>query len=409
MDNKNLLWLSAIAMSLASCDTRDDWFLEHGEEPIIRMETSSDTLGGEYWEGKRYRVVEVGWGSPDTLSFSIEDPYGKECTYDFRLSSIPQENKANGVLSTELIYYLGPDVCHWSLDDKIGEYSKSGDGDPSVGYFAINARKFIEPLLKITKSNGKVIFSLGKDDYLGGSIAGDYFESRALLYSPDDENNPHNNKYLKSELIYNERHLVPFSKEVSARFTMTARNKIGVETEEYVLVKIKPNRKPVPAVNITCVDKETGEYKITVGGSDPDGHKIVKWSYLFDYAPYENMGKEDLKWWKDYIYRDDNDYGDKMFDGCICYDAIVTEHASTVSSPAFDQNECFYLATFGRQKDDIEGWWKFKGIEVDFINPTTRSEVYHIFQSKGEHTVSVRCKDEFGLWSDYTTQKIYIE
>lgn len=381
-------------MALPSCDTRDDYFLEHGEKPIIKMSASNDKRGSEYWEGKRYRVVEVGWGRPDTLSFSIEDPYGKECTYDFHISSVPQENKANGVVATELVYFFGPEIGHWNLWGKTGEYRFS--------QFADNA-KYMEPLLKMTKSNGKVIFSLGKENYLGGSIAGDYFESRALMYDTSISYNG------KTDLIRDERHLVPFSKEVSVRFTMTARNKIGVETEEYILVKIKPNRKPVPAVSITCVDKETGEYKITVGGSDPDGHKIVKWSYLFDYAPYEDMGKDDLKWWKDYIYRDDNDYGDKMFDGCIYYDAIVTEHASTVSSPAFDQNECFYLATFGRQKDDIEGWWKFKGIEVDFIKPTTRSEVYHIFQSKGEHTVSVRCKDEFGLWSDYTTQKIYIE
>ncbi|MEE1084159.1 MAG: hypothetical protein UH850_10595 [Paludibacteraceae bacterium] len=400
MDNKNLLWLSAIAMSLASCDTRDDWFLEHGEEPIIRMETSSDTLGGEYWEGKRYRVVEVGWGRPDTLSFSIEDPYGKECTYDFKITSIPEENIANGVHETELLYFLGPEICHWQVEEKMGSYR--------MGSYRENAFKYTDPLLKLTKSNGKVIFSLGKDYYLGGSIAGDYFESRALLYTPFYENFP-SNINLKTNLIDDERHLVPFSKEVSARYTMTARNKIGVETTEYVLVKIKPNRMPVPSVSITCVDKETGEYRITAGGTDPDGHRIVKWSYLFDYAPYEDLGKEDLKWWHNYNYTVGIEEGDKMFDGCIRYDAIVTEDASTVSSSAYDENECFYLATFGRQKDDVEGWWKFKGIEVDFIKPTTRNEVNHIFQSKGEHTVSVRCKDEFGLWSDYTTQKIYIE
>lgn len=395
MDRKRFLWLSAIAVSLGSCDTRDDYFLEHGEEPVIKMETSSDTLGGEYWEGKRYRIVEVGWGNPDTLSFSIEDPYGKECTYDFHISSVPQENEANGVVATELVYFFGAEIGHWDLWGKTGEYRFS--------LFADNAKYMdMEPLLKMTKSNGRVIFSLGKDNYLGGSIAGDYFESRALMYDTSTSYNG------KSMMISEERHLVPFSKEVSARFTMTARNKIGVETEEYVLVKIKPNRKPVPAVNITCVDKETGEYKITVGGSDPDGHKIVKWSYLFDYAPYEDMGKEELEWKKNYGTDLDNLDGDKIFDGCICYDEIVTEKASTYSTPT-REIECFYLATFGRQKDDIEGWWKFKGIEVDFIKPTTRNEVYHIFQSKGEHTVSVRCKDEFGLWSDYTTQKIYIE
>ncbi len=395
MDRKRFLWLSAIAVSLGSCDTRDDWFLEHGEEPVIKMETSSDTLGGEYWEGKRYRIVEVGWGNPDTLSFSIEDPYGKECTYDFHISSVPQENQANGVVATELVYFFGAEIGHWDLWGKTGEYRFS--------LFADNAKYMdMEPLLKMTKSNGRVIFSLGKDNYLGGSIAGDYFESRALMYDTSTSYNG------KSMMISDERHLVPFSKEVSARFTMTARNKIGVETEEYVLVKIKPNRKPVPAVNITCVDKETGEYKITVGGSDPDGHKIVKWSYLFDYAPYEDMGKEELEWKKNYGTDLDNLDGDKIFDGCICYDEIVTKKASTYSTPT-REIECFYLATFGRQKDDIEGWWKFKGIEVDFIKPTTRNEVYHIFQSKGEHTVSVRCKDEFGLWSDYTTQKIYIE
>ncbi|MBP5524133.1 MAG: hypothetical protein J6Y11_00835 [Paludibacteraceae bacterium] len=397
MDRKRFLWLSAIAVSLGSCDTRDDWFLEHGEEPVIKMETSSDTLGGEYWEGKRYRVVEVGWGRPDTLSFSIEDPYGKECSYDFKITSIPEENIANGVHETELLYFLGPEICHWQVEEKMGSYN--------MGNYRENAFKYTEPLLKLTKSNGKVIFSLGKKDYFGGSIAGDYFESRARLYS--HENDPYAVKYLNSQLIDRERHLVPFSKEVSARFTMTARNKIGVETTEYVLVKIKPNRKPVPSVSITCVDKETGEYRITAGGTDPDGHRIVKWSYLFDYAPYENLGKEDLKWCRNYPSSNLEDVEwDNLFDGGVRYDAIVTENASTAST---DETECFYLATFGRQKDDLEKWWKFKGIEVDFIKPTTRNEVNHIFQSKGEHTVSVRCKDEFGLWSDYTTQKIYIE
>ena len=52
---------------------------------------------------------------------------------------------------------------------------------------------------------------------------------------------------------------------------------------------------------------------------------------------------------------------------------------------------------------------KWEKIEADFITPTTRNEIYHTFQSKGEHTISVRCQDEYGLWSDYITQKIILD
>ena len=105
MKKEKLIWLSAILVSLNACDTRDDYFLEHGETPIIEMKTANDTMSSEFWEGKKYRIIEVGFGRPDTLTFSINDPYGKECTYDFRLTSIPAENEANGVYAEELLYF----------------------------------------------------------------------------------------------------------------------------------------------------------------------------------------------------------------------------------------------------------------------------------------------------------------
>ena len=380
---KYLGFILVLLLGMVSCDTRDDYFLEHGDAPIIEMKTSNDTLGVEYWEGKRYRVIEVGFGKPDTLTFSINDPYGKECTYDLKFESLPAENNVNGVYAEELLYYFGKEITT--------EENKAKDIEGTERYlYVYSERKLDDPFLNIVSSKGKIIFSLKKSDY-STTLAHDYLD-KITNYTHGWES-----QYTQYKESYNLVHEKPFSKDVSARFALTAKNKINVETTEYVIVKIKPNRQPKPTLIISCVDKETNEYKITVDGSDPDGHEIVKWSYIFDYTPYK-IGSKDMTF--EVMTSELTGYIDKVFDGYLYYDTF--ESASTSHT---NVNECFYWFTFGMNKKMMEQ----KKIEADFILPTTRNEVSHIFQSKGEHTISVRCQDEFGLWSDYITEKIYIE
>lgn len=392
MKLKKLLWLSAILVPFNSCDTRDDYFLEHGEGPVIKMKTSNDTMNSEYWEGKKYRVIEVGMGKPDTLTFSISDPYGKECTYDLKLQSIPADNEANGVYAEEFLMFFGDEVCE--MDGvQMYEYNGKYPIDMNTYKSVYSDGEIGNPYLKITKSGWKIVYRL--DLMNNPAERADYYLSRMIRCQRGgvEKSAPYN--AMSQTNMLNE---IPFSKEISARYALTAKNKIGTETTEYILVKIKPNRQPLPTVTATCVDKETNEYKIIAGGKDPDGHKIKKWSYLFDYEPFK-IGSEILTF-TDSI-DDDNVRSYNIFNGCLYYDALESAITGGNSLPDY----VFYYATFGMSKEMM----KTKEIEADFITPTTRSEINHIFQTKGEHTISVRCQDEFGLWSDYITKKIYIE
>lgn len=400
MKGTRFLWLTAILASLSACDTRDDYFLEHGEEPVIEMKTSNDTMSSEFWEGKKYRVIEVGMGRPDTLTFSINDPYGKECSYEIKIQSLPSSNEANGVYGAELLYYFGNEA----LEPE--GYFKYFNGNKFENRLYDTDHGNEDPCLKIKKSEGKLVFSLEKH---GESKlnAIEYLREIAYYNYGESARDPNQTNYFFSR-TQTEAGLVhekPFSKEVSARYILTAKNKIGVESSEYIIVKIKPNRQPKPSITATCVNRETNEYKIIVGGTDPDGHKIVKWSYLFDYTPYE-LGNGKIE---PFVSDDERVVYDLsyLFDGYLYYDEYVFPPSPRLAYHA--EKECFYWFTFGMNEEDLIWNQKRNGKDIDFIEPTTRKEVNHIFQSKGEHTVSVRCQDEFGLWSDYITEKIFIE
>lgn len=390
MKGTRFLWLTAILASLSACDTRDDYFLEHGEEPVVDMTTTNDTMNSEYWDGKRYRIVEVGFGKSDTLAFSINDAYGKELSYEFKMQNFPDDNERNGVYAEELMYFFGKDAL---INGCMATSLESRRSPLDLGTCSEEDYKLDNPCLKKNISSGKITFSLRSTAHR--SIAEDYLDqvlrnSGAEMYLSD----PSYSFAAKTSLL----HEIPFSKEVSARYTLNVKNKIGVETTEYVIVKVKPNNQPVPKISATCVNRETNEYKITVDGSDPDGHDVVKWSYLFDVEPYK-IGKNNLQ----IIYHvGDHGYPSDLLDGYLYYDCLKSAYVNDVN-----EKECFYWFTFGMEKEDVVR--NFKEKDVDFIEPTSATEIYHVFQTKGEHTISVRCKDEYGLWSDYKTEKIYIE
>lgn len=385
-----IIGLVPLFVSLNSCDTRDDYFLEKGDAPIIDMTTTNDTMSSEFWEGKKYRVIEVGFGKPDTLSFSINDPYGKECTYDFQFQSLPADNQTNGVFAEELLYFFGDEICTFtnkatSIDINLTNREVTLD--------QYSDRTIKEPALSLSKSKGKFVFSLNQEKK-AQDLVHDYLKTIVnYAFNTNAMEDVVKYQYASQTSLLHE---IPFSKEVSARFALTATNKIGVSSTEYVLVKIKPNTQPIPTIQYSCIDKETNEYKFIAGGQDPDGHRIVKWSYIFDHTPFKLGSKKlSINWTSA-----DKKTGmeSAIFDGYLYYDAFE----STVQ---YDGNDwCFYYATFGKKKEELEGV-----TEVDFITPTSRNEINHIFQTKGEHTISVRCQDEYGLWSDYVTEKIYIE
>ncbi|MCQ2189308.1 MAG: hypothetical protein MJZ00_05295 [Paludibacteraceae bacterium] len=401
MKATRFLWLTAILASLSACDTRDDYFLEHGEEPVVDMTTTNDTMNSEYWDGKRYRIVEVGFGKPDTLNFAISDAYGKECTYEFKLESFPADNERNGVYAEELLYYFGKEGCiNGLMATSMNLYNLGSPIDlGTLSDYVVYGQNY-GPGLKRFVSSGKVIYSLKEGKNPG--MAGSYLHDLIRHATPTENVALSNTEEIlgcrlastKTTLL----HDIPFSKEVSARYSLTAKNKIGVSTTDYVVVKIKPNRQPVPEITATCVNSETNEYKITVGGVDPDGHKIEKWSYVFDYIPFE-LGSKTLT---EHHMNGNVGEMENILDGYLYYDWFVRPHMEHGI-----EEECFYWFTFGMSKEEVQK--EFKNKEVDFITPTTKNEVYHVFQSKGEHTISVRCKDEYGLWSDYKTEKIYIE
>ena len=57
---------------ISSCDTRDDYFFEHCEEPVITFFSDNDTT----IDGKRFINVDIYLGDEKEIYFDFSDIYG---------------------------------------------------------------------------------------------------------------------------------------------------------------------------------------------------------------------------------------------------------------------------------------------------------------------------------------------
>jgi hypothetical protein len=59
-----------------SCDTREDYFYEHGEAPTIEVKenVSTDEVG-ENTMGRQFVKTTLHWGDTSIVGLDIQDPY----------------------------------------------------------------------------------------------------------------------------------------------------------------------------------------------------------------------------------------------------------------------------------------------------------------------------------------------
>lgn len=139
------------------------------------------------------------------------------------------------------------------------------------------------------------------------------------------------------------------------------------ERESAALIKItlQANRAPIPSLSYSelSADGANPKYEFLFSAEesvDPDGDDIVAYEYLFDGTPRKSNSK--------FIYEKDKNGKE------------ITNH--------------------------MPGNAAFGGT---YIYATKLDAVKHAFQSTGNHTAYVRCKDSWGCWSSWKELKLVIK
>jgi len=75
MKNKFVIALAlflGLIFIVSSCDTRDDYFYEHCDEPVISFVADGDSS----YQGSKFIVINLKWGETKSLYFDFFDKYG---------------------------------------------------------------------------------------------------------------------------------------------------------------------------------------------------------------------------------------------------------------------------------------------------------------------------------------------
>lgn len=288
-----------------SCDTREDYFYEHGEAPTVEVKESVSTDEvGENTTGRQFVKTTLHWGDTSIVSLEIQDPYGKPYSMSFEIDHVSVEN-----CLTEYPYVL------------IEESTDVSEKD----------------LFKLTE-----LLEITYDNHERQVMIVDKVESAMQFYEAYQKMFP--NGFWNSERSV---------KDMTITCVVNIKNMIGVSTPFYLHINLKGNNSPLPEILVEDGLTYMEKYIRVNETCDPDGDKIVCYEYLID---GQSLGKKGYEFEEEY--------------------------------PA---------PSAGRG-----------GYDGTYIT-TRRSGVNHAFQSTGEHTVAVRCQDEWGFWSDWVKKEIIID
>lgn|GEM_PF-2194825 len=303
--------LCGVFFCFASCDTRDDYILEHCDEPVITL-VNPEKWGSEEIFNQKYVAVDLSWGDSVELDFNFEDKYGISGDFSYEIK---------GSLNSTALYEY--------YTDGSDEYDDVYKTVESVGNHLS---------VEMDSDNRKIIIK-------EKTKSAEYFYEKLAPYWTVSVSNPIDMSSGGTALV-------------SARITLKIKNKIGKEGLFYVYLQVWANRAPTPNF-VFVADSDNNMIKgVKAVCEDIDGDEIVAYEYNFDGEVFSPFTDER-------------------------YDFV---NKSTVNNVKTGD------AAYG-------------GV---YLTATALPYVKHVFQEEGEHVVHVRCKDSWGLWSEWCSKKIKI-
>ena len=217
--------LCGVFFCFASCDTRDDYILEHCDEPVITL-VNPEKWGSEEIFNQKYVAVDLCWGDSVELDFNFEDKYGISGDFSYEI---------NGTLNSTALYEY--------YTDGSDEYDDVFKSVESVGNHLS---------VEMDSDNRKIIIK-------EKTKSAEYFYEKLAPYWTISVSNP-------IDMSSGGRALV------SARITLKIKNKIGKEGLFYVYLQVWSRRDPVCAVRRPFQEKLRGWRELF-----PGKHKA--WSF----------------------------------------------------------------------------------------------------------------------------------
>ncbi len=229
-----------IAVAVTACDTRDDYFYEHCDEPTVKfIVPDSDTVTVD---GQRYIRITLNWNETRTYDFSLVDKYGGVSGITWNVTG-----------------FTTPFKDEWGRPDGYVMYDSATGKNVLGGVIAT-----VDPVAN------KISFT--ENWGAPGSLDVDHKGTVFSIYLG-------NNKWKYSENID--------STEITLRGDFY--NKLGVKGYANVILVLQPNRPPKPEIEVTQISGM--EYTISAAKStDPNGKEIIRYEYLIDGEPISEAG-----------------------------------------------------------------------------------------------------------------------
>ncbi len=239
---KFILYVAIGMVVLSSCDTREDYFFEHSEEPIISLVSDHDST----IDGKRYIYVELSWGDTIEIDYQFIDPYKK--ISDFKTEVKPRiNNRSDFYYWKDLaeVGYESEDVTYWSFDT-----GKEYDYTQFANHLSVQIDTVRNKLLLIESTQS----------------AQEFYKKSARTQIKKDAD----------------------SIAIDAIITVSAANALGKYGSSNILMTLYKNRPPTATCSVSSVPGHPMHKEITIHGSDPDNDEINKYEYCIDGKLFKN-------------------------------------------------------------------------------------------------------------------------